>query len=104
MVDPLGKSIYFNHLFTEVCKAKPAEQTFTDLLKLDDPNFRKVKREFQHRINKLFVHPQLGDLLDSGDIDFTILDVLEDLVKTYDSGLDASSNFAMNELIPSPLF
>jgi len=52
----------------------------------------------------LFVHPQLGDLLDSGDIDFTILDVLEDLVKTYDSGLDAGSNFAMNELIPSPLF
>ena len=36
-----------------------------------------MRNEFRYRLNKLYVHPLLGDLLDSGDIDYAILDALE---------------------------
>ena len=38
-----------------------------------------MKREFEYRLNKLYTHPLLGDLLDNGEIDYAILDVLEGL-------------------------
>jgi hypothetical protein len=38
--------------------------------------FEKAKREFEYRLNKLYVNPLIGNLLDSGEIDFAILDFL----------------------------
>lgn len=52
----------------------------------------------------MFLHPALGDLLDNGEIDFTLLNVFEELVKSSETGLSANSYFARNELIVSPLF
>ena len=43
--------------------------------------FDKVKSEYEYRLNKLYTHPLLGDMLDNGEIDYAILDVLEGLVK-----------------------
>jgi len=40
-----------------------------------------VKNEFVHRLNKLYSHPLMGHLLDSGEIDFIILGALEQLLK-----------------------
>jgi hypothetical protein len=40
-----------------------------------------VRREFEHRLNKLYTHPLLGEMLDNGEIDYAILDVLEGFVK-----------------------
>jgi hypothetical protein len=34
-------------------------------------------KEFENRLNKLYTHPLLGDLLDNGKIDFIILNYLE---------------------------
>ena len=54
-----------------------ADQTFMELLELNDPYFLQVKTEFQHRLNKLYVHPKLGQYLDDGSIDFVLMHVLE---------------------------
>ena len=43
----------------------------------------KVKREFECRLNSLYTHPRLGHLLDSGEIDFVILNILEELHKCF---------------------
>jgi hypothetical protein len=32
MNEYLGKSIFFNHLFAEICKAKPEPETFSNLI------------------------------------------------------------------------
>lgn len=100
----VGRSIYFNHLFFEVVKAKPEAQTFTELLKLEHPAFETLKTEFRHRINRLYSHPKLGDLLDSGQIDFTLMQILEQLSKTTEYTYYAGTDYARNELIISPLF
>ena len=50
------------------------------------------------------MHPSLGDALDSGEIDFMIMQILEELVRTSGSTLQASTFYARNELIISPLF
>jgi len=55
-------------------------------LSLDYPAFLKIKKEFEHRLNKLYTHPLLGDLLDSGEIDYAILNVLEQLLRSMESG------------------
>lgn len=81
MVATIGKSIYFTHIFTELVKARSHEQNFEDLLELKDPAFAQVKNEFTHRLNKLYTHPLMGHLLDSGEIDFVILSALEQLLK-----------------------
>ena len=39
--------------------------------------------EFEHRLNKLYTHPLLGDLLDNGEIDFALLDVLSQLARAF---------------------
>lgn len=67
----VNRSVYFAHLFTEVCKG--SKETFSEQLKLQHPVFLQAKREFAHRINKLYSHPNLAADLDSGTIDFKIV-------------------------------
>ncbi len=62
-------------------KARTENQSFEDILALNHEAFDKVKNEFEYRLNKLYTHPLLGDLLDNGEIDYAILDILEGLVK-----------------------
>ena len=50
------------------------------------------------------MHPSLGDALDSGEIDFMIMQILEELVRTSNGTLQATTCYARNELIVSPLF
>jgi len=86
----VGKSIYFNHLFVDSTVKRFSvekdgsshQQTFGDLLALRDPAFTQIKNQFNHRINKLFLHPKLGDLLDNNEIDFAIMHVFEQLYTT----------------------
>ena len=103
----LGKSIYLTHLFTERVLAKTKDETFRGLLEAkDDLVFAKIRSQFENRINKLFLHPSLGDKLDSGEIDFEVMNIFEELVKAdvKRSGSMATTFYARNELIVSPLF
>lgn len=50
-------------------------------------------------MNKLYTHPLLGDLLDSGDVDYAILDVLEGLVKRKRDTLVISTEYASQEFM-----
>ena len=51
------------------------------------------------------MHPSLGDLLDSGEIDFAIMQVFEEFIWAGNRGGSmAVSYFARNELIISPMF
>lgn len=81
MVAKIGKSIYFTHIFAELVKARDEKKNFEDVLELNDPAFAQVKNEFVNRLNKLYTHPLLGHLLDSGEIDFVVLNALEQLLK-----------------------
>lgn len=56
-------------------------------------------REFENRLNKLYTHPLLGDLLDNGDIDYAILDVLEGLLKVRGYTLAIFENYAKQEFM-----
>lgn len=69
-----------------MAKTRPVDRNFEDILKLDDPYFRLVKKEFEHRLNKLYTHPLLGELLDNGEIDFAILDFIEQLFEISKDG------------------
>ena len=75
----LGKSIYFTHMFTEMAKARKADENFEQLLELDDPYFKQINSEFKNRLNRLYTHHLLGDLLDSGEIDYAVLNILEQI-------------------------
>ena len=86
MENKLGKSIYFTHMFTEMAKARKADENFEQLLELNDPYFKQINSEFKNRLNKLYTHPLLGDLLDSGEIDYAILNILEQIQKVSASG------------------
>lgn len=56
----------------------------------------QVKNEFLYRLNKLYSHTLLGDLLDNGDIDFAILDVIHELSKlTKNNVLSIDSYYTM---------
>jgi hypothetical protein len=66
---------------SRLIKARTENQSFEDILALNHEVFDKVKNEFEYRLNKLYTHPLLGDLLDNGEIDYAILDILEGLVK-----------------------
>ncbi len=96
-----GRSIYFTHVITELIKRRSEDQTLTEILQLNDTAFLKLKRQFEHRLNKLFTHHLLGDLLDSQEIDFAVMQILEQIVKVQRSGvpLGAHSLYARNELI-----
>ena len=50
------------------------------------------------------MHPLLGDLLDSGEIDYAVMQIFEELIKYSEDGLVATSLYARNELFLSPLF
>jgi len=67
------------NLLTELVKAKKEDDKFEDILELRDQHFSKIRNEFVNRLNRLYTHPMLGDLLDSGEIDFVILQVLEEI-------------------------
>ena len=56
------------------------------MCKFQDPVFRKIKKEFENRLNKLYTHPLLGDLLDSGEIDHAVLAILEELNRIFKNG------------------
>ena len=51
-------------------------------------------REFEYRLNKLYTHPLLGDLLDNGEIDYAILDVMEGLHKARKMSLAINNDYA----------
>ena len=104
MQERVGKSIFMTHLFTEVVKAKDEDTTFNELLQLKDPVFMTIKRQFEHRLNKIYLHPSLGELLDSGEIDFALLQIFEELVAHSEKAFTCNSFYAMNELIVSPIF
>lgn len=105
--DKIGKSIYFTHVFTELLKAQDGGQDFKELLELNDPAFAKIKKEFECRLNKLYTHPRLGHLLDSGEIDFAVLNILEQLHKVFRGGrsaLDPNHRLATRELRRTDIF
>ena len=62
--------------------------------------------EFTNRLNKLYTHPLLGDLLDSGEIDFAVLDILEQLHYVFENGkgvLNPNNNDQCKEMISDEL-
>ena len=69
----VGKSIYFTHLVTELVKQRGDDQTLSKILETNDTAFLRIQRQFENRLNKLFVHPLLGDLLYSEEIDFAVM-------------------------------
>lgn len=102
----VGRSIYFTHVVTELIKRRQEDDTLSQILDLNDPAFIKVKRQFENRLNKLFTHHLLGDVLDSQEIDFAVMQVLEEIVKVQRQGvpLSAHSLYARNELMNSNIF
>jgi len=48
---------------------------------VQDPVFIQVKKEFENRINRVFLHPSLGDVLDNGEIDFMVMQIIEELAR-----------------------
>jgi hypothetical protein len=74
-------------VFTEIAKARNTEETFEDLLELEKHEaFQKIIREFLYRVNKLYTHPLLGDMLDTGEIDYLVLDALEEFSQVHPRG------------------
>jgi hypothetical protein len=75
-------------------KNRTEQETFEDILSLQHPSFDLVRGEFEYRLNKLYSHPLLGDLLDSGDIDYAIVDALEGFAGTKGRPLSISTEYA----------
>lgn len=74
---------------------------------LNDPAFTKIKKEFECRLNKLYTHPRLGHLLDAGEIDFAVLNVLEQLYKVFKKGrtsLHPNYSDAARAIVQSDMF
>ena len=46
----------------------------------DHPAFLKAKRQFENRLNKLLCHYALADKLDSHELDFTVMQALEEVI------------------------
>lgn len=64
----------------------------------------QVKNEFRNRINKLYTHPALGPMVDSGELDLHLLNLFEELVATSRNLIYVNSYYAINEVMVSPLF
>lgn len=45
-------------------------------------------------MNKLYVHPELGDLLDNGEVDYAILDALEVIYKKRRLDIQLHTDYA----------
>lgn len=58
------------------------DESFEHLMKYDDPAFKQIKNEYEHRLNKLYCHPSLADLLKTNEIDFAILNICEEVFKS----------------------
>ncbi|CDW78409.1 UNKNOWN [Stylonychia lemnae] len=54
-------------------------------------------------LNKLYLHPELGDLLDNGDIDYAILDALEEFSNKAKFYLDISNYHTLQEFMKYPI-
>ena len=70
-------SPFLTHIFTN--KMLRSKESFSKELEnsvKDMPEFKRVRRMFDYKVNKTFSNPRVGYLLDSGEIDFTILHVL----------------------------
>jgi len=67
---------------TELVKRRSENQTLSQILQLNNTTFLKLKRQYENRLNKLPTHHMLGDKLDSQEVDFIVMQVLEELVKT----------------------
>lgn len=92
------------HLFTEALKKE--ENKKNSFQKLLDPKhkiFRKEKMAYYHRLNSLYTCDKIGNLLDSGEIDFAILDVLLRL-KKYGLGMFLAGRHNIHELHERPIF
>ena len=100
-----GKSVYFNHVVTELIKQRSEDQTVSQILTLSDTAFLKLKRQFENRLNKLYTHHLLGDLLDTQEIDFNLMHVLEELVRLQRRGVPFAAHtiYARNELMRKPV-
>lgn len=82
-----------------MAKQRTEDQTFEDLLALDQEPFLKIKREFEYRLNKLYTHPLLGEMLDNGEIDYAVLDAVEEFGKLKDKHLAIHSDYARQEFM-----
>ena len=52
------------------------------MLDLNDAAFLKIKRQFENKLNKVFAHALLSTQLDSEEIDFAVMHMLEQTVKS----------------------
>jgi hypothetical protein len=84
-------------------KARTENQSFEEILALNHEAFDKVRNEFEYRINKLYSHPLLGDLLDNGEIDYVILDIFEGLLKNKKKTLSIGTEYATQEFMKYPI-
>ena len=69
-----------NHLRTftnSLIDSTEDEPNITDHVSCTKPEFDKEYNIFKHKIYSLYTRPDLEHLLDSGDIDFAILDLIE---------------------------
>ena len=48
-----------------------------------------------NRLNKLYTHPLLGDLLDNGNIEFAILDALEAFKKIKSNAVSIETYYSI---------
>lgn len=48
-----------------------------------------------NRLNKLYTHPLLGDLLDNGNIEFAILDALEAFKKIKNNAVSIETYYSI---------
>lgn len=66
--------------------------------------FQRIVREFRYRVNRLYTHPMLGDLLDTGEIDYVVLDALEEFSRVHPRGrLLIHSDYARQEFMKYPI-
>lgn len=92
-----GNCIYHVHMLTEI--AIRSNQKLTSLVErapIDLPEFTKVRNIFYNRMSKVYLNPKLGPELDSGEIDYLILHVLNLFVKS--TGKFLCINFSLSKI------
>lgn len=50
------------------------------------------------------MHPKLGHLLDTNEIDFSIMQIFEELIRSSNTQLEAGNVYANYEILHSPMF
>jgi len=77
----VGKNIHFAHKFTEAAKNYDIDEQLDFSIIMADPIFKQIRNEFENRLNKMYTHPLLADLLDTNEIDFAVLNICEEVLK-----------------------